>query len=80
MNVSYDATADAAYISFADLPPTRQETLDDSRILDFAADGSLVGVEILSPSLGVDLAGVPRAAEVAAAIQELGFELRSSTR
>ena len=80
MKVTYDRRADAAYISFADEPSVRQEPLDDGRILDFAADGSLVGVEILSPSLGVDLSDVPRASEVADAIHQLGFDVHSPHR
>jgi uncharacterized protein YuzE len=80
VNVSYDRAADAAYFGFSDEPSVRQEPLDDSRILDFAADGTLVGVEILSPSLGVDLSDVPRATEIAAAIHQLGFEVRSTLR
>jgi hypothetical protein len=47
--------------------------LDDSRILDCVDDGALVGVEILSPSLGIDLSGVPRSGEVADAVRGLGF-------
>lgn len=58
----------------------RQVHLDDSRVLDYSADGELVGVEILSPSLGVDLTGIPRAAEVAEALQRFGLEVRAGPR
>ena len=73
MSVTYDPDADAAYISFSSASSALQVPLDDSRVLDYAPDGSLVGVEILSPSLGVDLSGLPRADEVGDAIRGLGF-------
>ena len=73
ISVTYDPEADAAYISFSSASSARQVQLDDSRVLDYAQDGSLVGVEILSPSLGVDLSGLPRAGEVSDAIRGLGF-------
>ena len=71
--VTYDPEADAAYVSFSTAASARQVPLDDGRILDYADDGALVGVEIFSPSLGVDLSGVPRAGEVADAVRGLGF-------
>ena len=73
IGVTYDPEADAAYVSFSSAPSARQVPLDDSRVLDYAQDGALVGVEILSPSLGVDLSGLPRASDVADAIRGLGF-------
>jgi uncharacterized protein YuzE len=80
VNVTYDRETDAAYIRFTDASPIRQEPLDDDRILDLAADGTLVGVDILSPSRGVDLTDVPRAADVARALTELGLEVGSAHR
>jgi uncharacterized protein YuzE len=77
IDVSYDRAADAAYIGFTRDAAVRQEQLDDGRVLDYAADVTLVGVEILSPSRGVDLTGIPRASEVTAALDRLGFLVRS---
>lgn len=74
IDVSYDREADAAYITLSPTPPTHQVPLDDSRILDYA-DDVLVGVELLSPSRGVDLAGVPRAGEIRSLMRDLGFEI-----
>jgi len=73
ISVTYDPEADAAYISFSSASSALQVPLDDDRIVDYAQDGSLVGVEILSPSLGVDLSGLPRGGEVGDAIRGLGF-------
>lgn len=80
MDATYDRDADAAHVGFTRGAAVRQAHLDDGRALDFAADGTLVGVEILSPSRGVDLTGVPRASEVADALQRLGIHARSSRR
>ena len=64
MKTSYDRKHDVAYVEFSAADSERQAALDDARIIDYAADGSVVGVEFISPSRGVNLAGVPRAAEV----------------
>ncbi len=80
MRVEYDQAADAAYFAFSDADPARQVKIDDARVIDFAADGSLVGVEILSPSRGVDLDGLPRLREIARASRALGFRVVSSGR
>jgi uncharacterized protein YuzE len=79
MNATYDRDADAAYVGFSSRTSARQVQLDDSRILDYSTDGAIVGVEFLSPSHGVDLAGIPRANEVARALHRLGLEVRSAT-
>jgi uncharacterized protein YuzE len=50
--------------------------MDNARIIDYAADGSVVGVEFISPSRGVNLAGVPHAAEVEREVRRLGLPVR----
>ena len=75
MKAQYDRRADAAYFQFSPAASTRQVALDDGRVLDYAADGSLVGVEILSPSRGVRLEGLPRADEIARAARQLGLRI-----
>ena len=73
IDATNDPLADAANIAFSGERSARQAMLDDGRILDYAADDSLVEVEILSPSQGVDLTGIPRDSDVAAALLGLGF-------
>ena len=77
LDVTYDPEADAAYVGFSRADASRQARLDDARIIDYADDGSIVGVEILSPSRGIDLDGIPRGREVADALTALGFVVRS---
>jgi len=80
MKTEYDRRADAAYFAFSSADPVRQVKLDDSRIIDHAADGSLVGAEILSPSRGVDRTGLPRVDEIAGGIRALGFRALGAER
>ena len=68
---------DAAYAEFSTGHSARQVALDDATIVEYAADGSVVGGEFISPSRGVNLAGVPRAAEIERALRRLGLPIRS---
>ena len=42
---TYDQEADAIYITFSDKPVASTRALDDIRVIDYAADGSPVGIE-----------------------------------
>lgn len=75
MKVEHDAEHDVAYFAFAGGAAARHEVLDDARIVDHAADGSVVGFEFIAPSRGLDLAGVPRAAEIARAARRRGLRV-----
>jgi uncharacterized protein YuzE len=50
MKIKYDATTDILYIKLSDL--TIDESNEDKKgiILDYAEDGSIVGIEILNAS------------------------------
>ncbi len=76
MKIEYDRGVDAAYFSFSAAASTRQEKLDDARIIDYDADGEVVGVEFIAPSRGMDLTGVPRATEIAREARKLGLRVR----
>ena len=78
MKTEYDKKHDAAYFELSALDPVRQVKLDDARIVDYAADGSVVGVEFISPSRGVNLADVPHATEIRREARRLGFPVRSA--
>jgi uncharacterized protein YuzE len=47
--LEYDEAADAAYLSFSDGDWDHQVRLDDGRGINYAADGTVIGVELLSP-------------------------------
>ncbi len=78
MKTEYDKQHDAAYFGFSEVDSAWQIKLDDARIIDYAADGSVVGVEFISPSRGVNLADIPHAAEIEREARRLGLPVRSS--
>lgn len=73
MFISYDSDADAIYVKLrtdiAHSAETRE--IDWQRYADYDESGTLIGVEFLRVSRGIDLAGVPQADEVAEAIRSL---------
>lgn len=76
MKIEVDRRVDAAYFQFSAAESARQEKIDDARVIDYDANGDVVGVEFISPSRGMDLAGVPMAAEIAREARKLGFRVR----
>jgi uncharacterized protein YuzE len=79
VKTTYDRRHDVAYVAFSGVASARQIALDDTTIIDYGADGSVVGVEFISPSRGVNLAGVPRAAEVEREVRRLGLPVRTGS-
>lgn len=74
--LEYDESVDAAYLQVSDAPWDRQERLDDARGVNFAADGSVVGIELLSPArIGVNLDGLPFAEDVERVMRARGFRI-----
>jgi uncharacterized protein YuzE len=65
MRIEYDEKADALYISLSERSYAFGRDLDDRRRIDFDADGRPIGVELLFPSLGIDLHDLPLDASVA---------------
>ncbi len=51
MKVKYDKEADILYIKLSDLPIKESDEDKPGIILDYAADGSIVGLEILNASI-----------------------------
>ena len=51
MNLRYDSEADVLYVKFADSAPIHQSELtDDDFLIEYDADGQIVGVTILEAS------------------------------
>ena len=76
MKVEYDKRRDVVYFSFTTGDAARQVRLDAARIIDYGADGAVVGVEFLSPSRGIELPGLPRAVEIEREARRLGLVIR----
>jgi hypothetical protein len=60
----YDQEVDAAYITLRDLPRAFGHLLDDARYVDFAADNTPIGIELVAVSKGVNVEGLPEREEV----------------
>jgi uncharacterized protein YuzE len=76
MILEYDESVDAAYLVVHDGPWHHQVRLDDARGVDYAADGSVMGIELLSPRRrGVRLDGLPYPDDVARVVRSVGFRI-----
>lgn len=74
--LEYDESVDAAYLQVSDAAWDHQERLDDARGINYAADGTVVGIELLSPARrGVNLAGLPYAEDVERVMRARGFRI-----
>lgn len=82
MKLSHDAEADALYLTFSHEKVTKTRNVAGNRnaaAIDVTADGSVVGIELLGVSKGVDLKGLPRIQEVREVLLRSGFSLLPST-
>jgi hypothetical protein len=53
--------------------------MDDSRGINYAEDGSVIGIELLSPSrIGVNVDGLPYSADVERVMRSRGFQIRGN--
>jgi uncharacterized protein YuzE len=79
--LEYDESVDAAYLTVSDEPWDHQVRLDDARGINYAADGSVIGIEILSPRRkGVLLDGLPYRADIVRVMRAVGFQVLEAAR
>ena len=79
--LEYDESVDAAYITVKEADWDHQVRLDDARGIDYAADGSVIGIEILSPRRkGVKLDGLPFRNDIARVLQAVSFRVLEGVR
>ena len=64
MEYQYDANTDCAYILINDLPHAYSKEADETRIIDYAKDGGVIGVELLYVSSGVDVSDLPYQSQI----------------
>ncbi len=74
--VELDREADCLYVTFADTEVARTARLDELRMIDYASDGTVVGVEFVGVSGGIDLQGMPHAEEIDRLISDSGHSLK----
>ena len=76
-----DESVDAAYLTVSEEPFHHRVRLDDARGSSYAADGSVVGIELLSPRRkGVVLDRLPYREDVARVVRSVGFRILETTR
>jgi uncharacterized protein YuzE len=79
--LEYDESVDAAYISLSDAEWHHQVRLDDGRGINYAADGTVIGVELLSPRRkGVLLDGLPHVKDIERVVRSVGFHVLETAR
>lgn len=71
MQYRYDPEADAIYIILSDKPYAFGEDLDHERRIDYAADGTPIGVELTCVSAGVDVDNLPEKGQIIALLESL---------
>lgn len=75
MEYRYDPEVDCAYIYINKLPHSYTRSIDEVRLVDYAADGTVIGIELLYVGSGVDVAGLPYAQEVAELLRSHGVQV-----
>ena len=75
MRVEYDKEADAIYIYLGNAPYAYGKDLDHERRIDFAQDGTPIGVELLCVSTGVITDDLPNRADIEQALDDRGIKV-----
>ena len=70
MQLRHDADADAIYIRMSDEDYAYGEELDPERRIDYSADGTPIGIELLCVSTGVDLRNLPEQEAISKLLSE----------
>ncbi len=73
LSIAYDRQADALYARLSDRPYAFGEDFDHARRVDYARDGTPIGIELLYVSQGVDLTSLPMAKELAIELKKLNI-------
>jgi uncharacterized protein YuzE len=65
MKITYDTEADAIYITFREAPVNKTAQLEPGMMADYAADGAIIGLEILWASQRMEQPRTVEFAEIA---------------
>ena len=75
--VDYDQEADVLHVRLVPREQVaRTHAMDEMRLIDYSADGAVLGVEFIDASGGIDLRDVPFARKVEKLIGDAGLGLR----
>ena len=75
MEYEYDPEADAIYIHLSDKIYAYGEDLDKERHIDYAADGTPIGVELLCVGSGTILHDLPRQDVIEKILRQLSIKV-----
>lgn len=75
LNVKTDPQAKAIYITLSDLPVQYTTELDEDRYIDYALDGTPVGIDLLNVTDGVNTDDLPRQEEIERFLRGMGIPL-----
>ncbi len=75
MEYEYDPEADAVYIRLSDKEYAYGEDLDRERHIDYASDGTPVGVELLCVSSGASLRDLPHQDAIEGILRKLNIKI-----
>ncbi len=75
MRLEYDKEADAIYLYLSNAPYAYGKDLDNERRIDYSANNTPVGVELLCVSTGVITDDLPSRAEIERALDDRGIKV-----
>ena len=70
IRLTHDQEADAVYVYLSEKPYDHGKKIDKRRRIDYAQDGSVVGIEFLYVSDGVDVSDLPQQRAVGRLLEE----------
>lgn len=70
IEIEHNREANVIYVRLGEAKYDHTDELDTERNVDYGADGSVIGVELLNVNRGVDLRDVPQAGAIAEALRE----------
>jgi len=73
--ITYSQESNAVYIQLSDEAVVRTHPIDDARIVDYDAEGHVVGVEFLGASAGIDLRDLPEHERLESEARVLNFPI-----
>ena len=75
MEYEYDMNEDCAYILINKLPYAYSEEIDETRFVDYAEGGTVIGIELLYVSSGVDICDLPYESEIGKLLEKHGVKV-----
>lgn len=75
MKLEYDKNADAIYIRLNRRKHHHSKEIDESRFIDYAANRTVVGIELLYVTGGIDTHSLPHRKDVEELLVSEGFKV-----